>query len=87
MRTVCRGQIPWLFFLCSYKRMSLHHSLSVIHNHVSGKRWIYLCTEKKDFKVYHQACSGAEFHSKSGDPQTGLLEKVVSPFVFVAGCL
>lgn len=41
-----RGKTTCLFFLCSYKRMPLHHSPSVMYHLLDGKRWIYLCTER-----------------------------------------
>lgn len=44
MHTTYRRKIA-LFFSCSYKRMPLHHSPSVIHKLVGGKKRVYLWTE------------------------------------------
>lgn len=77
MNIIGRRKITWLLFLCSCKRMSLHHTPSVIHSLVGGKRWIYLCTERRILKEIVKPSQ----MQRSGDPQIGLLEKGVSPFV------
>lgn len=47
MSIIYRRKITLLFCSCSCKRMPLHHSPSVIHNLVGGKKWFYLWTERR----------------------------------------